>query len=91
MYTLYFHYITNSYFLEDLQLLNNSSRIHDIPVTIVHGRYDMLCPPLYAYLLHERLPNSELIITELSGHSMTEKPIETELLKAMKELENILE
>jgi proline iminopeptidase len=91
MYTIYFHYILNSYFLEDLQLLNNSSRVQDIPVTIVHGRYDMLCPPLYAYLLHQRLPNSELIITELSAHSMTEKPIEKELLKAMKKLENILE
>ncbi len=91
MYSIYFHYVLNSYFLEDLQLLNNSFRIQEIPVTIVHGRYDMLCPPLYPYLLHQKLPNSELIFTELSGHSLTEKPIEKELLKAMKELENVLE
>lgn len=49
----------------------------------------MLCPPLYAFILHQRLPDSELIITELSGHSITEKTIEKELLKVMKKLENI--
>lgn len=91
MFAIYYYYIINSWFLEDMQLLNNSFRIQDIPVTIVNGRYDMRCPPHYAYLLHQRLPNSELIITELSGHSMTEKPIERELLTAMKELENMLE
>ena len=89
MFTIYYHYIINSFFLEDMQLLNNLSGIQDIPVTIVHGRYDMACPPHYAYLLHQKLPDSRLIITELSGHSMTEKPTEKELLKAMKELENI--
>lgn len=89
MYSIYYYYIINSFFLEDGQLLKNISRIQDIPVTIVHGRYDMVCPPLYAYILHQKLPDSKLIITELSGHQMTEKPTEVELVKAMKELENI--
>jgi proline iminopeptidase len=89
LYGIAYHYFVNSFFMEEGQLLDNISKIQDIPVTIVHGRYDIVCPPLYAYILHQNLPESKLIITELSGHFMDEKPIEKELLKAMKELEVI--
>lgn len=89
IYGIVYHYATNSCFLEENQLLNNISKIQGIPTTIINGRYDVICPPEYAYKLHKNLPGSKLIITELAGHSMTEKPTEKELLKAMKELENI--
>ena len=46
----------------------------------------MICPPITAYRMHSRLPKSKLIIVERSGHSMSEKPIEKELLKAMQKL-----
>ena len=49
----------------------------------------MLCPPLNAYRLHKALPGSKLIITEKAGHAMSEKPTEKELIKAMKDLENL--
>ena len=32
------------------------------------GRYDWICPPSQAHILHEGLPNSELVIFEESGH-----------------------
>ena len=89
LYGIAYHYLVNSFFMEEGQLLDNISKIQGIPATIVHGRYDMVCPPLYAYILHQNLPESKLIITEMAGHFMDEKPIEKELLKAMKELENI--
>ena len=41
------------------------------------------------YRLHKALPGSKLIITEKAGHVMSEKPTEKELIKAMKELENL--
>jgi len=88
LYGIAYHYFVNSLFLEEGQLLDNISKIKGIPATIVHGRYDMICPPVYAYILHQNLPQSKLIIAELAGHFMDEKPIETELVKAMKELEN---
>ena len=53
----------------------------------MNGRYDVVCPPIFAYRLHKKLPASKLIIAEEAGHSMNEKPIQGELLKAMVEFE----
>ncbi len=89
MYLICYYYFANDCFLEDSQLLKNAAKIPDIPVIIIHGRYDMLCPPLNAFKLHKALPGSKLIITEEAGHSMSEKPNEKELIKAMKDLEKL--
>ena len=79
--------MSNGCFLEDGQLLRDAYKIKDIPTIIVNGRYDILCPPGYAYQLHKKLPNSKLIIAEKAGHLETEKSIERELLLAMREFE----
>ncbi|MBN1415676.1 MAG: prolyl aminopeptidase [Bacteroidales bacterium] len=84
-----FHYFTNNCYLEEGQLLRDVGKIPDIPVDIVHGRYDMVCFPATAYKLHKSIPGSTLKIVEEAGHSLFEKPIEEELVKAMKELEAI--
>ena len=84
-----FHYFTNNCYLEEGQLLRDVGKIPDIPVVIVHGRYDMVCFPETAYKLNKSIPGSTLKIVEESGHSLFEKPIEKELVKVMKELEFI--
>jgi len=81
------YYMANHCFLKEGQLLKDLGRIHDIPVIMVNGRYDMICPPVTAYRLHQALPKSKLVIAERAGHWMGEKTIEEALLKAMKELE----
>ena len=81
------YYISNDCFLDEGQLLRDAYKIKDIPTIIVNGRYDILCPPVYAYKLHKILDNSKLIIAEKAGHYTTEKPIERELLLAMREFE----
>ncbi len=81
------YYTTNHCFLEESQLLKNVGKIREISTIIVNGRYDIVCPPYTAYLLHKELPKSKLIITEESGHLLNEKPNERELLKAMREFE----
>jgi proline iminopeptidase len=81
------YYISNDCFLEEGQLLNNAEKLTDIPVILVSGRYDMICPPITAYRLHKKLPNSKLIITEGAGHSSKEKTTEYALLQAIKEFE----
>ena len=80
------YYMTNRCFFEDNQIMNEIDKLKDIPIIMVNGRYDVICPPITAYLIHSRLPKSKLIIAESSGHWMGEKPIEKELLKAMMEL-----
>ena len=82
-----FYYYANVCFLEEGQLLKNIGNIPDVPIFIVHGRYDMICPPLIAYKLHKSMPGSKLTIVEGAGHSMFEEPIAEELVLTMKELE----
>jgi proline iminopeptidase len=91
LYGIFYHYMTNFCFLEENQLLNNISKIQGIPTTIINGRHDLICPPRYAYILHRNLPGSKLIITEKAGHIMSEGPNQAELVKAMKELEVMLD
>lgn len=81
------YYMANNCFLENDQLFLNADKIRDIPLTMVNGRYDMICPPVTAYRLHKKLPHSKLIIAESAGHWMGEEPVEKELLKAMQEFE----
>ncbi len=61
------HYAAHKYWLEERFVLDNAHKL-TMPVFLVHGRYDMLCPPLGAYQLHQNLPHSQLIWT-VAGHS----------------------
>lgn len=38
------------------------------PTLVLVGREDFVCPPSQAHILHEGIPNSELVIFEKSGH-----------------------
>lgn len=60
------HYMANECFLPERHILDNASKLA-MPVYIVQGRYDIVCPPQTAYELHTNLPNSTLYWT-LSGH-----------------------
>ena len=76
------HYMINRCFLEEGQLLRDADKLADIPITIINGRYDMLCPPATAAALHELLPKSKLIIVEEAGHSETEERTTKTLVEA---------
>ena len=77
------HYMSNGCFLEEGQILNDAYRLFGIPIIIVNGRYDMICPPVNATRLHEKLARSELLIVEEAGHSMGENGIEAALIRTM--------
>ncbi|HSH55993.1 MAG TPA: alpha/beta fold hydrolase [Candidatus Limnocylindrales bacterium] len=61
------HYMQHRCFMEDGYIMDNAPRM-TMPVYLVQGRYDMVCPPTTAYELSKRLPNSELIWTT-GGHA----------------------
>jgi len=56
------------------------------PVEIVHGRYDMVCPPEQAWLLHQALPDSRLTWVPAAGHSSAEPAIAEALVTAVRRL-----
>ncbi|MBA2656987.1 MAG: prolyl aminopeptidase [Tatlockia sp.] len=84
--TLESNYIENHYFIEDNQIINNISRIRPIPIYLVHGRYDMICPLEGAWDLHQALPTSLLKIIRDAGHSSLETGIIDAIIDASKEL-----
>ena len=83
------YYMAHGCFLEEGQLWRDIGRIRDIPVTLVNGRYDTICPPVTAYRLHGELPKSTLVIAEGAGHWMGDRPIERALLEAARRMEAV--
>jgi len=80
-------YAANGAFLEEGQLLRDAHKLEDIPITIINGRYDMICPPITAWRLHQLLPNSRLVIVERAGHSEAEPDTTRALVQAVAALE----
>ncbi len=76
------HFMANKCFLEANQILENCHKIVHIPCSIVHGRYDVVCPFDQAWLLHQELPLSKLIISETAGHASTEPETKAQLIAA---------
>jgi proline iminopeptidase len=77
------HYFVNrGFFKTEDQLLQNCDRIRHLPIVIVQGRYDVVCPMVSAWELHQALPEAEFIVVPDAGHSMTEPGIREALLEA---------
>ncbi len=72
------HYLSNKCFLKDNYILDNISEINQIPVKIVHGKNDAICPVTTAIKLDSLLEKSELFIVD-GGHSDSEPNIEKKL------------
>ena len=77
------HYFVNKGFFErENQLLENIDRISSLPGVIVQGRYDVVCPMITAWELHQAWQNAELIVVPDAGHSISEPGIKDALIKA---------
>lgn len=78
------HYFQNGGFLpEDGWILKNRHRIAHLGVTVVQGRYDMICPPLSAWELTRGWEGAELRLVPLAGHALSEPGISAELVAVM--------
>ncbi|MGB1807828.1 MAG: prolyl aminopeptidase [Porticoccaceae bacterium] len=80
------HYFINKAFLEPNQLTDNAYKLKDIPGTIVHGRYDMVCPVNQAFALSAAWPEARLKIIADAGHSSSEPGITDALISATESL-----
>jgi proline iminopeptidase len=61
------HYLANDSFMPERHILKNAHKLH-MPIWLIQGRYDFVCPPVTAHELHQLLPDSQLIWTT-AGHS----------------------
>lgn len=84
------HYFMNNAFLEtENYLIENVGKIRHIPTTIVQGRYDVVCPVMSAWELHEAFPEADLQIVPDAGHSAMEPGIAARLVAAMNRLREV--
>lgn len=62
------HFALNKYFITENQVLNGCDVLQDIPVIIIHGRNDLVCPMEAGLSLYKALPKAEFIILPNAGH-----------------------
>jgi len=80
------HYFVNDGFIEENQILNHANKLEGIPGTIVHGRYDIICPLDNAVQLHNAWSDSELHIIRDAGHASSEPSIIDALIRATQDM-----
>lgn len=83
------HYFVNNCFFKPNHFLkqSNLNKIKNIPVVIVQGIYDLVCPFFTAQKLHNALPHSKMYST-MAGHSAMEKENIKYLVKTTDEFVN---
>jgi proline iminopeptidase len=85
------HYFVNNIFFEENVILNNMAKLAEIPATIIHGRYDIVCPLDNAVTLQKAWPSAELHIVREAGHASRDPGIVDALVKATDEMAETLE
>lgn len=77
------HYFANGGFMRTPdQILSDVHRIRGIPGVIVQGRYDVVCPMVSAWELHQAWPEADFRLVPDAGHSAFETGISHELISA---------
>jgi proline iminopeptidase len=89
------HYAINEYFIEENQILDNVSKIPDVPITIIHGRKDLTCLPESSWSVHQALVNSnlaksKLVIVSDAGHLAGESAMIDALITATDQMAELL-
>jgi proline iminopeptidase len=67
-YRIQAHYLLHGCFLDADALLDALGRLRDLPVAILHGDADRVCPPANAQRLQRCLPDSRLHMAAGAGH-----------------------
>ncbi len=73
--------MNNCWFNSNNHLIENVDKIRHIPGVIIHGRYDIICPVVQAWDLHQAWPEADLHIIPDAGHSIFEEGIKDKILE----------
>lgn len=77
------HYMKHNCFMTYNYILKNAPRLSGIPTTILHGRYDIVCPASDAYDLHQRIPGSRFFLLP-AGHSRSENAFKKKIREELR-------
>lgn len=76
------HYFMNNGFMAEDELIHQVDKIRHIPAVIVQGRYDVVCPAVSAWELHQAWPEAQLHMVPDAGHSAFEPGNASALINA---------
>ena len=82
-YRLQAHYLTQGCFTSEQHLLAAAAQLSDIPVVLVHGTYDLVCPPENALRLKQAMPHARLHWVERGGHTPADPAVAAALTQAI--------
>ena len=85
-YRLQAHYLSNHCFTSEEALLDIASRLSHLPVIMVHGTHDLVCPPENAERLLAALPSAQLRWVSRGGHTPADPGIAAALRAAVMDL-----
>ncbi|WP_438996820.1 prolyl aminopeptidase [Candidatus Puniceispirillum sp.] len=78
------HYFMNGCFMPDGHIMNHIKLVHHLPIDIIQGRHDVICPPMTAASLAHRWGKmAKLQLVDNAGHSTFESGIAQALLSAL--------
>jgi proline iminopeptidase len=88
------HYFINGGWFAENQLINDAPKLKHLPITIIQGRYDMVCPAKTSWDLYQALggagnANVEYKILPDCGHSAHEKGLEEALVDACEKFKGV--
>ncbi len=82
------HFLSRNCFLEYDFVKSNLHKLRHLEVSIIHGRYDMVCPPVSAFELHNALPKSRLFFTT-AGHASRDEENKKKLVEEINRMRKI--
>jgi proline iminopeptidase len=80
------HYFYNDAWLKPNQILNDAHKLKGIPITLIHGRYDVICPVNSSFELKKLLPQVRLVVIKDAGHAVTHKSTKRAIKNIIKTL-----
>jgi proline iminopeptidase len=84
------HYIQHQCFVGGRDLLAEANaQLSHIPIVIVQGRYDMVCPPITAWELKRAMPHADFYLVDDAGHSAMESGTTSALVAATEKFKNL--
>lgn len=83
-------YMANDFYLRPGELLDNLWQISHLPTIIVHGRLDMVCPPVTAARVAEKLSKAQLCWVPQGGHDALQPAMSAALVAATAQMHGLL-
>ncbi len=75
------HFARHRYFIDENEILARLGELPELPVAIVHGRFDLTCTEEAAWLLHRALPGSRFVQVAKAGHLIDEPAMTAALIQ----------